>query len=103
MPRKIGLLTLLGWLRKLRPVPDWSDAVATRVWLLTLLEIADGLAQDTETLIDDKLLIAAHRIINDEETWRKFHALVLDLVQDDLRMSLTEEILMTLAKAAGVQ
>jgi len=102
MPRKIGLITLLGWLRKLRPVPDWTDAVATRVWLLKLLEIADGLAIGTETLIDNRLLVVARRIVDNEETWGKFHALVMDLVENNQDPNATGEILMTLVKATGV-
>jgi len=105
MTRKIGLITLLTWLRKLRPMPDWSDPMATRVWLIKLLEIVDELAADTETLIDDKLLIVAHRIIDNEVTWKKFHVLVLDLVQTmpGYSSEQSEEILVVLAKAAGVQ
>ena len=100
MPRKIGLLTLLTWLRKLRPMPDWSDAVATRVWLLKLLEIVDELATDTETLLDDKLLFIAHRVIDNEKTWGKFHALALDLVQNEPSTVVTGALIIALAKAA---
>ena len=104
MPRKIGLLTLLGWLRKLRPVPDWADTVATRVWLLTLLEIADELGAGTETQIDDKLLVVAHRIIDNRVTWAKFHALILDLIANSQNNGLFDdaERLIDLAFEANV-
>ena len=74
MPRKISLLTLLTWLRRLRPTPDWSDAMATRDWLLKLLLIIAEQAADTETLFDDKLLFIAHRVVDNKATWAKFHA-----------------------------
>ena len=100
MPRKISLLTLLTWLRKLRPMPDWFDSVDTQDWLLKLLEIVDELAADTETLLDDKLLVVAHRVIDNEETWGKFHALILDLVQNEPSTVVTGALIIALAKAA---
>jgi len=100
MPRKISLLTLLTWLRKLRPMPDWFDAVVTRVWLLKLLEIVDELAADTVTLFDDKLLFIVHRVVDNEVTWVKFHALILDLVQNEPSTVVTDALIIALAKAA---
>jgi hypothetical protein len=57
--------------------PGIEDEVALRAWVRPLLTEAAILAAMTPTPIDDKIVDAAVKLVNNDRTWTMIHALAL--------------------------
>ena len=77
------LLTILKWARRVMgilPLPEWTDVDAVRHWVIKALGLADELADETATQIDDNIVAALRKIVADGETWTAFYTLIVDLL-----------------------
>ena len=76
-------LRVLSWVRRvlgILPFPEWVDVEAVRRWVVKVLDLLDELADETASQVDDKVVAALRRIVEDVETWNMFYALIVDLV-----------------------
>ncbi|KKM61025.1 hypothetical protein LCGC14_1535910 [marine sediment metagenome] len=90
---RFPLLLFLKWARRiinLLPLPKWTDVEATRVWVGRTLELADEIADETKTQVDDKIVDALSRIVSDTEIWTAFYALIVDLISEGETSSTAE-------------
>lgn len=79
------LITLLKWARRLLPLisfPNWQNAEDTREWALKAADVADEIAAETETEVDDVAVEAVREFLLDATTWNSLHALILGLLTD---------------------
>ncbi len=77
------LLLILKWARRIMslfPLPDWNVSEEVRNWTIKALGLADEIADETSTQIDDKVVDALRKVVDDTETWEVFYALILDLI-----------------------
>ena len=97
----MALLALAGKLISLLPFPDWSDAAAVRAWVLSALDVADGIADTTATERDDKALDAARAIVANEAAFMAFYGVVIDLVTDGTADDMESRVASAAALAGG--
>lgn len=97
----MSLLALAGKLFSLLPFPDWSDAAAVRAWVLSALDVADGIADTTATDKDDKALEAARKLVANEAAFMAFYGVIVDLVTDGEAADMESRVASAAALAGG--
>jgi len=101
-------LKVIRWLRVLAdllPFPAWMDADSTRVWIIKCLGIADDLADETATEVDDKIVAAMRKIVADTDIWNSFHILIIYLFlkkQSGIEIEENAKYITSVAEKAGV-
>lgn len=66
----------------IRMLPDWSDAEATRLFVLKIIGYLADLAASTATSIDDAVLAALQKFAASPEAWASLHRLILEMLTD---------------------
>ena len=73
-------IKLTMWARvlvELLPFPKWQVAEEVRLWVLKCLVVADKLADETVTDVDDAIVAAFRTLAIDEYKWLTYYGLLL--------------------------
>ena len=76
------LIQIFRWARvftNLLPFPRWRNAEDARIWVIKCLGVADDLADETSTDVDDKLVAVVRKLVVNSEVWSSFHSLLMYL------------------------
>lgn len=66
-----------------RLIPDWSNAEEVRLFAVKVVAVLDGLAEETETEVDDLILDGVAKFLENQQAWGTLYSLLLDLLGDD--------------------
>lgn len=81
--------------------PNIADSSACRQWLIRLTDIADDLADTTETTLDDTVIDAVESVITDDRTWPLLHQVIV-LAVDRLDNGVDDALLLSSNDVAGL-
>jgi hypothetical protein len=80
----LSLLLLVGkYLRQLLPLPTWEDSASVREWARKLVGVLTTITAQTATALDDAAVRAFSKIVESDEAWAAFYALVVGMFKHE--------------------
>ncbi len=86
---RFGLLKILDFWREhgdVLDLPDLSNEADFRQWCRELISLGDAMADMTPTDLDDKACKALLKIVENDEAFTAFHAILNALLSDEKEM-----------------
>lgn len=85
--RKIVALVwaALQYIDNVLPLPNFSDVVAVRAWLLAAVGLAEKVVGLTGITLDNDLIEAIKRVVVNDDTFAALHKLIDNLLHNDAK------------------